>query len=164
MHLFYRITEHWSWKAPLEFTWAKSLCRAVQLSALGPFSPTAESRLLSVPFSCTLILLSTFTLPPSSVVSTNSSAAAYWTEWWMYPSSNYTYIWWYVSNFKPYRVSDVAHGSCTSAYADKIRESPGPERKVKTGWAKSFCSMPNAAIQDAHARVMIWGFLILCKC
>lgn len=80
-----------------------------------------------LPFSCTLILLSTFTLPPSPVVSTNTSAAACWTEWWMYQSSNYTSP--YASNFKPYRVSDVAHGSCTSAYADKIGGSPRPGKK-----------------------------------
>lgn len=50
VHPFKRITEHWSWKAPLQFAWAKSLYRAGQLSALGPFSPTAESCLLSAFF------------------------------------------------------------------------------------------------------------------
>lgn len=50
VHLFYRITEHWSWKAPLEFARAKSLCRAGQLSSLGPFSPADESHLLSALF------------------------------------------------------------------------------------------------------------------
>lgn len=39
----------------------------------------------------------------------------------------------------------------------------GQERRVKTGWAKSFCSVPNAAIQNAHAGVTVWGFLITCK-
>lgn len=40
----------------------------------------------------------------------------------------------------------------------------GQERKAKSkmGYANSFYSMLNAAIQT-YARVLVWGFLILCK-
>lgn len=57
-------------------------------SALSPFTSAAERSCL--PFSCALILVSTFTLPPFPVVSTNIGAAPTELKWWIHPSLNYT--------------------------------------------------------------------------
>lgn len=102
----------------------------VQSSAvecLGPFQPHCWKSFVVCLFLVLWFFFPLSHLPPFPVVSPNSSAAAYWTEWWMYPSSNYTSL--SASNFEPYHVSDVAHSSCTSACADKIGGSPGPGKK-----------------------------------
>lgn len=41
----------------------------------------------------------------------------------------------------------------------------GHKRKAKSkmGYANSFYSMLNTAVQNAYARVLVRGFLILCK-
>lgn len=79
----------------------------------------------------------------------------------MYPSSNYTSP--YVSNFKPYRLSDVAHGSCTSAYADKIRGSPRPGKKSQGRLGQIFLQHAKCChskcTRRSHGLILILNFM-----
>lgn len=75
---FHRIIERLKLESTSGVPLVQPLLRAGHLSVLSPFSIAAECS--CPPFSCTLILVSTFTLPPFFVVSTRTGAVACSTE------------------------------------------------------------------------------------